>query len=131
MERQDGAAGDFTALRAALSKRLPSHMTPAVYVGIDAWPLSPNGKIDRKALQRLGVPVAGEAGQPEPGAVVGPRSPIEEAVAGIFAAVLRLPRVGIHDDFFHLGGHSLIATQLVACGCARRSRLTCRCARCS
>jgi amino acid adenylation domain-containing protein len=91
--------------RAALSQRLPAYMVPAVFVVLDAFPLTPNGKIDRKAL-------------PTPSATavahyVPPRNDVETIMANIWAETLKLPKVGIHDNFFELGGHSLLATQLV------------------
>jgi acyl carrier protein len=71
---------------------------------LDALPLSPNGKLDRRALPR-----------PRPAAGAGePRSRSEAVLAGIFAEVLGVERVGIHDHFFHLGGHSLMATRVAA-----------------
>ncbi len=101
------AAGD---LRAALAARLPEPMIPAAYVVLSALPLSPSGKVDRAALPAPG-PGAATAR-----ADVAPRTPIEQAVAAIFAEVLKLPapQVGAHDGFFDLGGHSLLATQAVS-----------------
>jgi acyl carrier protein len=84
-------------------------MIPAAFVELPALPLSPNGKIDRKALP------APDLHRPEQKQThVAPRTPMEETLAGIWANVLRLERVGIFDDFFALGGHSLLATQVVA-----------------
>ena len=101
-------------LRNHLKLSLPEFMVPSAFVALDAFPLSPNGKIDRKALP------APEYKQPVEG-YTAPRTPIEELIAGTWAEVLRLPQVGIHDDFFVLGGHSLLATQVIsrvrqACG---------------
>ncbi|MEV6428724.1 amino acid adenylation domain-containing protein, partial [Nocardia sp. NPDC051463] len=101
---EDRAAFDV-ALRAHLATRLPSYMVPAVIVPIDAIPLSPNGKLDRRALP---APVF------EVRAFRAPSTPIEEIVAQVFGEVLDLPRVGVDDDFFDLGGNSLIATQVVS-----------------
>jgi amino acid adenylation domain-containing protein len=102
--------GRFAALiamlRAHLRGRLPEYMLPGAVVALDAFPLTPNGKIDRHALPAPDC-AAGES-------YVAPRSPTEEAVAAVFADVLRLPRVGAKDDFFDLGGHSLLATQVVS-----------------
>ena len=83
-------------------------MVPSAYVVLEALPLTPNGKVDRRALPA-----------PEGEAVVrgeyeAPRNPAEEALAGIWAEVLKLDRVGIRDNFFELGGHSLLAMRLVA-----------------
>jgi amino acid adenylation domain-containing protein/FkbH-like protein len=101
-------------LREHLNRRLPEFMIPTAFVVLDGFPLSPNGKINRKALP------APEYKAPTEG-YVAPRSPIEEVVAGIWAEVLRLPQVGVNDEFFSLGGHSLLATQVVS-----RIRQACR-----
>ena len=95
-------------LRGYLKERLPEYMVPSAYVTLEALPLTSNGKLDRRALP------APEAGVLERDHVA-PRGPVEEALAGIFAEVLKLPaeQVGAHDDFFVLGGHSLLATQAV------------------
>jgi amino acid adenylation domain-containing protein len=103
-----GDALDAAALRAHLQKLLPEHMVPSAFVLLESLPLTPNGKVDRKALPAPDVMQDGH------GAYVAPRSPLEERLAGLFAQVLRLERVGIHDDFFAVGGHSLLATQLVS-----------------
>src|SRR6185295_9044856 len=81
---------------------------PAAFVSLPAFPLTPNGKIDRRALARL----APEAG---PAAVSpAPRTPAEEVLAALFCDVLGVERVGIDDGFFDLGGHSLLAARAVA-----------------
>jgi acyl-coenzyme A synthetase/AMP-(fatty) acid ligase/acyl carrier protein len=97
------------ALHAYLKKKLPDHMVPSAIVVLDAFPLTPNGKIDLRALpapadhrEQLGV------------TFVSPRTPAEEILAEIWRAVLALDRVGIHDNFFELGGHSLLATRVMA-----------------
>jgi amino acid adenylation domain-containing protein len=97
---------DAEALRAHLRRTLPEHMVPAAFVALEALPLTPNGKVDRKALPAPGPAVPEDRYAP-------PRTPVEEALAGIWAEVLGVPRVGVHDDFFALGGHSLLATRLV------------------
>ncbi|HKV12979.1 MAG TPA: amino acid adenylation domain-containing protein, partial [Thermoanaerobaculia bacterium] len=94
-------------LRAWLRGRLPEHMVPAAFAFVDAFPVTPSGKLDRRALSRI----APEADLRESAA---PRTPAEEILAGLFAEVLRLETVGVHDDFFELGGHSLLATQVVS-----------------
>ncbi len=94
------------ALRASLRKRLPEPWVPAWFVRLDALPLSPSGKIDRR---RLPPPPAGAAGGYEP-----PATATETALAGLFSDVLGVERVGAEDDFFGLGGHSLLATRLLA-----------------
>ncbi len=93
-------------LRAALSAALPEHMVPPAFVTLDALPFTPSGKVDRRALP--------EPASVEPGAgYVAPRDALEEEIAGIWAGLLKLDRVGVHDDFFAIGGHSLLATQAI------------------
>ncbi|MFI7671676.1 amino acid adenylation domain-containing protein [Nocardia sp. NPDC049526] len=96
---------DQTELLAAIAGTLPAYMVPAAIVALDSFPLNTSGKLDRNAL-------------PEPTFASrefrAPATPVEEIVAGVFGDVLRLDRVGVDDDFFALGGNSLIATQVVA-----------------
>jgi amino acid adenylation domain-containing protein len=101
---QAGAA----ALRAHLAERLPEYMIPGAFVHLDAFPVNPNGKLDRKALP------APELASSEDENYVAPRTPVEEVLAGIWAEVLGVPRLGVHDEFFELGGHSLLATRVVS-----------------
>jgi ubiquinone/menaquinone biosynthesis C-methylase UbiE/acyl carrier protein len=97
-------------LQAHVRARLPEYMSPAAIVLLNSLPLSPNGKVDRRALSSMLTDRA-ELGQ----AYVAPRSPVEERLARIWAQVLKIDRVGINDDFFSdLGGHSLLTTQLLA-----------------
>ncbi|TLF82503.1 amino acid adenylation domain-containing protein [Nocardia cyriacigeorgica] len=96
---------DQSALLAAVGETLPTYMVPATIVALDAFPLNPSGKLDRKALPE---PVF------ETRAFRAPSTPVEEIVAGVFGEVLGLSRVGADDDFFALGGNSLVATQVVA-----------------
>jgi amino acid adenylation domain-containing protein len=96
-------------LRAALKRSLPDYMVPSAFVALDALPLSPSGKLDRKALP------APDTGRQLTTEAVEPRTDTERMLAGIWREVLEeLPRLGIDDDFFDLGGHSLLATQVVA-----------------
>ena len=89
-------------------------MQPTAYVQLECMPLTPNGKVDRRALP------APQFGRNEAGAAfVPPRDALETVIAEVWCEVLRIERVGMHDNFFELGGHSLLATQVVA----RLSRL--------
>jgi amino acid adenylation domain-containing protein/thioester reductase-like protein len=103
-------AGDITAadLRAFLKGELPDYMVPSAFVLLEALPLTPSGKVHRASLPAP----EGETGSAA-SAYVAPRNAVEEAVAGIWMEVLGLPRVGLDDDFFDLGGHSLTATKLM------------------
>ncbi|WP_442945702.1 amino acid adenylation domain-containing protein [Nocardia sp. SSK8] len=100
-----GAEIEQAALLAAIGESLPAYMIPAALVSLDAFPLNTSGKLDRKAL-------------PAPtftaGAFRAPSTPTEEIVAGVFADLLGLARVGADDDYFALGGNSLLATRAVA-----------------
>jgi amino acid adenylation domain-containing protein len=98
-----------TDLRSFLREKLPEYMVPALFVLLDALPLMPNGKVDRRAL------LARDRTRPELGkAFVAPLTPTEEVLSDIWAQVLDIERVGIHDNFFDLGGHSILATQVVS-----------------
>jgi amino acid adenylation domain-containing protein len=101
-----GEAG-ADALRARLHRMLPEYMVPAAFVPMDALPLTPNGKLDRRALPAPEFTAARDT-------YVAPATPSEEAVAAIWADILRLEQVGATDNFFELGGHSLLATQVIA-----------------
>ncbi|MEV5839551.1 amino acid adenylation domain-containing protein, partial [Nocardia sp. NPDC052112] len=98
-------AGFDAALRTHLAAMVPTYMVPAAFVTLEAMPLNANGKLDRRALPK---PVF------EVHTFRAPSTPIEEIVAQIFGEVLDLPRVGVDDDFFDLGGNSLIATQVAS-----------------
>ena len=97
-----------TALRQFLAERLPETMLPSAFVELDQLPRTLNGKIDRKTLRIQDLPLA----QPE--FESGSLTPVEEIVAGIWCEVLRLPAVGRSGNFFNLGGHSLLVTQVLA-----------------
>jgi amino acid adenylation domain-containing protein len=94
-------------LRGFLAARLPDYMVPSVFLALDRMPLTTNGKIDRGALP-----------DPEPGwtaaasGTVSPRTPLEEVLAEVWSQLLGVPVVGVHDDFFALGGHSLQVAQM-------------------
>ncbi|HYY43431.1 MAG TPA: condensation domain-containing protein, partial [Pyrinomonadaceae bacterium] len=96
-------------LRAFLAAKLPDYMIPAAFVALAAWPLTPNGKVDRKAL-----PAPDDARPELAQGYADPATPTELILSEIWAQVLGLARVGIHDNFFDLGGDSLRAIQLVA-----------------
>ncbi|HEX5872801.1 MAG TPA: condensation domain-containing protein, partial [Longimicrobium sp.] len=98
---------DAEALRAHLRETLPDYMVPSAFVAMDALPITPNGKVDRKALPEPDFAAAADA-------YTAPRTPTEEVLAGIWAEVLNVARAGVHDDFFALGGHSLLATRVVS-----------------
>src|SRR5262249_50004927 len=90
-----------------LAAFLPQYMVPAAFMVLDALPLTSNGKLDRKAL-----PAPNEAGLATCGAYMAPRNPFEVEMAAIWAEVFQPTQVGIHDNFFDLGGHSLMALRL-------------------
>lgn len=97
-----------SALRAFMKEKLPDYMVPTAFVILDAFPLTPNGKVDRQALPRL------QSVWPEhEGEIVQPRTPTEKVLTAIWAEILRVREVGILDNFFDIGGHSLLATQMM------------------
>jgi amino acid adenylation domain-containing protein len=93
------------ALRAGLRRTLPEYMVPAAVVLLERLPLTPRGKLDAKALP---------APEPARHADVAPRTPVEETLAAVWAEVLNVERVGVHDHFFELGGQSLLIMRLTA-----------------
>ena len=97
---------DTAALRQALRDKLPDFMLPSAIVALPALPLTPSGKVDRKALPE---PDSG----PAPG-FVAPRTAVEEVLAEIWAELLGIAHIGVHDSFFERGGHSLLAVLLMA-----------------
>ncbi|AUI58295.1 non-ribosomal peptide synthetase [Amycolatopsis sp. BJA-103] len=109
-----GAVPGTTALREFLGRSLPAHMVPAVFVALERLPLNANGKLDTRAL-------------PEPGAraenrYTAPRTDVETILAGVWSEVLGVDRVGVEDNFFGLGGDSILSIQVVAA--ARQAGLT-------
>ena len=103
------SAPSTNELRTFLQQKLPDYMVPSVFVFLDALPLTPNGKVDRRAL-----PVPKQAKPELKQNFVTPRSPVEERLAVIWAQVLGVKQVGVTDNFFDVGGHSLLAVRLFA-----------------
>ncbi|HEX6288833.1 MAG TPA: amino acid adenylation domain-containing protein [Herpetosiphonaceae bacterium] len=105
---QVGGDGLASELRAYLKARLPEYMLPSSFIFLDRLPLNRNGKLDRQALPKPEQHAHAAA------VFVAPRTPTETRLAQIWAEVLQVERVGIHDSFFDLGGHSLSATQMMS-----------------
>ncbi|TWE07133.1 arthrofactin-type cyclic lipopeptide synthetase C [Pseudomonas sp. AG1028] len=97
-----------SGLRSALLARLPGYMVPSAFVQLESWPLTANGKVDRRAL-----PVPDREALPER-AFEAPQGELETTLAAIWCELLQVERVGRHDDFFELGGHSMLAVTLIA-----------------
>jgi amino acid adenylation domain-containing protein len=106
---QPGGTVDGSALRTHLQAQLPDYMVPAAYVERAAFPLTPSGKVDRKALSRLGGPSAPAAR----GALVPPRTEMERRLVTLWEESLDVAPVGVTDDFFGLGGHSIMAAEML------------------
>ena len=104
---EEGQSPDVAELRRFLAGKLPEALVPSVFVALDRFPLTPNGKVDRKALP------APQAAETTPAEAI-PRSTLERAIAGIWKEVLQVGTVGLNDNFFDLGGHSLLAAQVHA-----------------
>ena len=100
---------ESSELRRYVRERLPDHTVPSAFIFLDALPMTPSGKLDRRALLSL-APTPAEGAR----ALRRPADATEDALAAIMAEVLKVDRVGIHDDFFELGGHSLLAVQVIA-----------------
>jgi amino acid adenylation domain-containing protein len=98
-----------TELATYLRTKLPDYMVPSAFVILDSIPLTPTGKIDRR-----GLPQPDKAAHDSNAPFVAPRSPIEREITDVWCEILGLERVGIYDNFFDLGGHSISATQIVA-----------------
>ena len=98
-----------TELRQLLTEKLPEYMIPSFFVYLDHFPLTPNGKIDRKAL-----PAPDTSLRLVGGAYIAPTTEVEVELCKIWSEVLGVESIGIHDNFFELGGHSLLATQVVS-----------------
>ncbi|MES0837451.1 AMP-binding protein, partial [Nocardiopsis tropica] len=102
---EGAAAPESGELRRLATRELPAYMVPSAFTALEAFPLTPNGKVDRAALP---------APEAELAVGRGPRTAREEILCGLFAEVLDRPDVGIDDGFFDLGGHSLLATRLIS-----------------
>ncbi|WP_280498184.1 non-ribosomal peptide synthetase, partial [Nocardia farcinica] len=102
---EPGVTPDLDAVRSGAAEQLPSYMVPSALVRLEWIPLTVNGKLDRRALPAPAVQAK---------AFRAPVTPVQETVAAVFAEVLDVPRVGVDDDFFELGGNSLIATRVAA-----------------
>jgi amino acid adenylation domain-containing protein len=111
VQPRSGAQPGEAELRAFLRGSLPDFMVPASLTQVESFPLDPNGKVDRRALERLELAPPQDPGEEM---AAPPLDPMEELLAGIWAEVLRRDRIGRNDDFFALGGHSLLATQVVS-----------------
>jgi amino acid adenylation domain-containing protein len=106
---QDGLTLDVSELRRALGEKLPQPMIPSAFVAMEALPVTPNGKLDRRALP--------EPDQSRPELAreyVAPRNEVERHIASLWENILQVEKVGLHDNFFDLGGHSLLATRVVS-----------------
>ncbi|HEX8422520.1 MAG TPA: amino acid adenylation domain-containing protein, partial [Pyrinomonadaceae bacterium] len=106
---QAGATAGAGELKERLRERLPDYMIPNTFVVLEEMPLTPNGKVDRRAL-----PAPDETRGEAVDSYQAPRTPVEEMLTNIFAGVLHIARVGVEDNFFELGGHSLLATQVIS-----------------
>jgi len=104
-----GHAAEADALRLFLANRLPAHLVPARFVMLAALPLSDNGKLDRKRL-----PAPDAARDDTSGEQARPHTPLEHTLAAIWSSTLRTAHVGVHDNFFALGGDSILTIQIVA-----------------
>ncbi|MCB8949260.1 MAG: hypothetical protein H6653_14715, partial [Ardenticatenaceae bacterium] len=103
---QPGQKLDSTALKEALRAELPEFMVPATYVPMTSFPLTPNKKTDRKAL-----PAPDQVLVEPQTAYVAPTNDLEQKIAEIWQRLLNVPQVGLNDNFFDLGGHSLLTVQ--------------------
>ncbi|AUX46361.1 hypothetical protein SOCE26_078670 [Sorangium cellulosum] len=102
-----GHEANVASLRAHLTAQLPDYMLPSTFLLLEALPLTPNGKVDHRALPA-------PSPEREREEYLAPRTPVEQVLADAFAKVLRIDRVGIHDNFFALGGRSLLTVQLAS-----------------
>ena len=105
---QDGIRATDAELRTHLKSALPDYMVPSAFVGLDGFPLTPNGKVDRRALP------APEAAAGASEDLIAPRTPEEEMLAALWGELLNLPAVDVRANFFDLGGHSVLGTQMLS-----------------
>jgi amino acid adenylation domain-containing protein len=110
VEPEGGRRPTTDDLTAFLQERLPAYMVPSSLLALDSFPVSPNGKVDRRALREFGEKFKHQQSRVCPA----PRNAIEELLVGIWADVLGVDQPSIHDDFFQSGGHSLIAGRLIS-----------------
>ena len=103
------SAPTVSILRRTLAERLPDYMIPSVFMMLDALPLNPTGKVDRLTLPAPGI---SRLHLDTPFAL--PRTPVEETLVDIWSEILGLDRVGVHDNFLELGGHSLSAMRIIS-----------------
>ena len=96
-------------LRRFLGERLPEYMVPTAFVSLETMPTTPNGKVDRRSLPEPQWAQASGAGE-----YVAPRTPLESQLAAVWTEILGVPKIGVHDSFFELGGNSLMAVRLTA-----------------
>ncbi|GAK56428.1 amino acid adenylation domain protein [Candidatus Vecturithrix granuli] len=99
-------APDTSVLREFLKEKLPDYMVPAIFIALDEFPLTPNGKVNRRALPEPEQRTQSSA------AFVSPQNELERQIADVWHEMLHLDTIGIHDNFFELGGHSLLAIQM-------------------
>ncbi|MFF2076047.1 amino acid adenylation domain-containing protein [Kitasatospora sp. NPDC058162] len=105
----EGRRPDPEALRAHLAAGLPAHLVPSAVLVLDTLPLTPNGKVDRRALPDPGTLRAGAEAAAAP-----PRTAVEATIADVWSDVLGVEAVGVHDDFFELGGNSILSVRAVS-----------------
>ena len=105
---REGDTVSGSHVRRHLESKLPDYMVPQYFVELSSIPLTPNGKVDRKALPKPQADSSSEQGY------VAPRTETEQKIAGVWQQVLNREKVGVYDDFFEVGGHSLLATQVLS-----------------
>lgn len=108
LKMREGVTPNVVEMRARIRQRLPDFMVPAAFVFLDALPITPNGKVDKKALPKPSTDAFVTQD------FVGARNAVEVALSDIWAEVLNVAKVGIYDDFFELGGHSLLVTKVAS-----------------